>query len=378
MKQQLNTRLAAIGLMVTTLGLHPAAAEEEATVVVGQARPSAIHTVELPGSFEPYEDAFLYAKVTGYVAKVKVDIGDRVAAGAALVELEIPEMEPALGRAEADVLAAEAALEQVDAQIRRDGITYQRLAELQAQEPLAVTQQDVDMAAADLQVAEASARSAKAEISVAEAKLMELEALMAYAVIRAPFDGVVAQRLVAPGALVVAGADGGDPVMEVAREDRLRLVLAVPESIVSQTRPGIHTQITVDAVPGRIFEAKISRCAGPLSPDTRTMRAEIDMDYQQGLLRPGMYATVRLEFGGGPGNLSVPASLVRHDADGEAFVWTVEDGKVAKTLIEIARDDGASAVIQAGLGPRTSIVLEGPNDLQEGQPVRVATATEAR
>ena len=107
------------------------------------------------------------------------------------------------------------------------------------------------------------------------------------------------------------------------------------------------------------------------------MRTEIDLAVQEGLLRPGMYATVRLELGGGPGELSVPASIVRHDGNGQSFVWTVRDGTVAKTPVEIVRDDGASAVISAGLQPETAIVLEGPAQLSEGQPVSIVAATEA-
>ena len=376
MKRQSRTRLAVICLMATTLAPHPAGAADTVAVVVGQPGQPEPHTFELPGSFEPYEDAMLYAKVTGYVSRVHVDIGHRVASGTPLVQLDIPEMEPALRRARADVLATEAALEKADAQIRRDRITHERLAELQRREPLAVTQQDVDMAAADLQESEAAAHSADAEISVARAKLEELEAQMAYAVIRAPFQGVVVQRFVDPGALVVSGADGGLPVLEVVREDRLRLVLAVPEPIVPQIRNGMHAQITVDALPGRTFEAAISRFSGALTRDTRTMRAEIDLESEQGLLKPGMYATVRLELGSEPGELSVPASVVHVDGEGHSFVWTVRDGTVAKTPVEVARDNGASAVIAAGLRPETAIVLEGPAELREGQPVSIVAATE--
>ncbi len=257
------------------------------------------------------------------------------------------------------------------AQAERDRITYQRLSGLQASEPLAVTQQDVDMAEAGLQVSEATAKSAKAELSVTQAELEELEALMAYAVIRAPFDGVVAQRFIHRGALVVSGADGGDPVLEVAREDRLRLVLSVPEAVVAQTRPGLETEITVDAIPGRTFTGVLSRCAGVLAPGTRSMRAEIDMSNEGGFLRPGMYATIRLQLGGDGEQLSVPASLIRHDGEGRAFVWTVRDGVAERTSIEIARDDGVSAVIRAGLRPESLVVVEAPPDLREGQAVRV-------
>ena len=358
-------------LAVILIGLTSGArGEDAATVVVSRPEPASGQEVELPGSFEAYERALLYARVTGYVGRVRVDIGDQVAQGAALVELDLPEMQPALGRAKADVVAAEAALQKAQAQAERDRITYQRLSGLQASEPLAVTQQDVDMAEAGLQVSEATAKSAKAELSVTQAKLKELEALMAYAVIRAPFDGVVAQRFIHRGALVVSGADGGDPVLEVAREDRLRLVLSVPEAVVSQTRPGLETEITVDAIPGRTFTGVLSRCAGVLAPGTRSMRAEVDMGNEGGLLRPGMYATIRLQLGGDGEQLSVPASLIRHDGDGRAFVWTVRDGVAERTSIEIARDDGASAVIR-GLRPESLVVVEAPPDLREGQAVRV-------
>lgn len=371
MRQAPRMFLAALAFALAIPGA--AAAEQAATVVITTPRPAPPRTVELPGSFEPYEDALLFARVTGYVARVHVDIGQRVKAGTPLVQLDIPEMQSTLVRARADVRAAEAALELADAQIGRDRTTHERLAELQAREPRAVTQQDVDMAAADLQVSQAAAHSAEARIAVSLAKLEELKTLMTYATISAPFDSVVTQRLVDPGALVVAGADGGKPVLEVVREDRLRLVLAVPESIVNQVHEGVPALIAVDALPGQTVTGTISRYAGTLSRDTRTMRAEIDIDHHGGLLKPGMYATVQLLLDSGSDQLSVPASLVHHDGNGDPFLWTVRDGAVAKTPIQIARDDGAYTVIRSGIGPETEIVLEGPTGIHEGQPVQVAS-----
>ncbi len=377
MKDRFSASLST-AIIVMILGFLNARAEDAVTVVVGEPRSTQPHTVELPGGFESYEDADLYAKVTGYVSKVHVDIGDRVPAGTPLVLLDIPEMKPTLERARADVFAAEAALEKAKAQVRRDGITRDRLSDLQVREPLAVTQQDVDMAEADLEVSRAAERSATAEISVARAKVEELEALMDYAVIRAPFEGVVAKRLVDPGELVVSGADGGNPLLQVVREDWLRLVLAVPESIVPQTRVGTEAMISVGALSGLEFGATITRCSDSLSRDTRTMRAEIDVDNRKGSIRPGMYAKVRLEVGHGRGQLSVPTSVIRRDNEGQPFVWTVRDGAAAKARVEIARDDGISAVIATGLRPDTTIVLEGSAQLREGQPVRVAGREEGR
>ena len=111
-------------LAVILIGLTSGArGEDAATVVVSHPEPTSGQEVELPGSFEAYERALLYARVTGYVGRVRVDIGDQVAQGAALVELDLPEMQPALGRAKADVVAAEAALQKAQAQAERDRIT---------------------------------------------------------------------------------------------------------------------------------------------------------------------------------------------------------------------------------------------------------------
>lgn len=356
--------------------IHGADGQVVPTVVVTRPETASGREVELPGSFEPYQQVLLHAKVTGYVARVHADIGDRVTRGTALVELDVPEMKPALIRAQADVVAAEAAQQKAQSQAERDRITYQRLSDLQTSEPLAVIQQDVDMAAAELQVSEAVVRSARAEVAVAQAKIGELKALMAYAVIRAPFDGVVIRRFIHPGALVVSGADGGEPVLEVVREDRLRLVLAIPEPVVPFIRAGIPVEITLDVLPQRIFTATVTRYAGALTPDTRTMRTEIDMDSQEGLLRPGMYATVRLRLGGDEGLLSVSSALIRHEEDGGAFLWTVRDGVVEKTSVEISRDDGVFAVIRTGLQQESLVVLEGPTDLDAGQAVSIRERTE--
>ncbi len=358
---------------------HPSAggvADDAPAVVAVPPSEVAVREVELPGSFEPYERALLYAKVTGYVSKLEVDIGDRVRSGAPLLRLDIPEMESTIERARADVDSARTALQKAEAEVRRSRITHERLSGLQKTEPLAVMEQDVDMAEADLQVAEATVRTTQAEISVAEARLQELMTLMGYAVLRAPFPGVITRRLVDTGALVVSGDDGGEPVLEIVREDRLRLVLAIPEPVVPETRPGLAAEIHLDSLPDCTFQGTISRVAGALTQDTRTMRAEIDMDSHDGRLRPGMYATVRLLLEGSEsGGLGVPASAVRRDGDGQAWLWTVAGGVAARTNVTVAREDGITAVIRAGLRPDVLVVTDAPATLRDGEEVRVVAST---
>lgn len=362
-------------LLLPAVGAYRAAGEDGSanvpSVVVGRPAPTTARTIELPGSFEPWEDAMLYAKVTGYASKVRVNIGERVQAGQALVELDIPEMDPEVERARADVASAEAQLRVARAEAELAAITFRRLSELHAEEPMAVMRQDVDVAHAERQVAEARVDAAAAELQVDRANLARFEALMAYSVIRAPFDGIVVRRLAHPGDLVVSGSDGGDPVLEVARDDRLRLVLAVPEAIAGEMKEGLKASIQVDSVPGQTFEGFVTRFSGLLTPDTRVMRTEIDMDDHDGTLRPGMYATVRLELADpNAKTLSVPASIIRMDGDG-TFVWTLQDGVATKTAVKVVRDDGDRAVIAAGLEPDSLVVLAAPRDLREGQAVRI-------
>jgi RND family efflux transporter MFP subunit len=263
---------------------------------VGLAAQDAVREIVLPGSFEPFQEIALHANVTGYVGRVRVDIGDVVQPGAELARLDMPEMEAEIKQAEAEVLAMEAELRRAKAEAGLAQIKHRRVAEVQSREPLAVTQQDVDIAGGELEVAQARLHSADARLAVAEARKAHLLALASYGTIRAPFHAVVVRRHVHPGALVVAGADGGGPLFELVSAERLRLVVPVPESAAPAVRPGLRAEIEVDALPGRSFVAEVSRTAGVLSDDTRTMRVEIDMSTEGGLLTSGMYASVRFEL----------------------------------------------------------------------------------
>jgi len=255
-----------------------------------------VREIVLPGSFEPFEEIVLHANITGYVGKVLVDIGDVVQPGAELARLELPEMEAEIQQAEAEVLAMQAGVRRAQAQVALARINHRRVADVQSREPLAVTQQDVDLAKGELEVAQAELASAEAQLAVARARQVHLAALASYGIIRAPFKALVVRRHVHPGALVVAGADGGMPLFELASAERLRLVVPVPESAAPAVRPGIRAEIEVDALPGRSFIAEVSRTAGALSDDTRSLRVEIDMGTEGGLLTSGMYASVRLEL----------------------------------------------------------------------------------
>ena len=331
-----------------------AVAEPPLVVAIRPAETDVQQTLTLAGSIEPYERAALHARVSGYLERLHVDIGDFVTAGQVLAELSVPEEESRLQRAEAVAVRARASGDLAEA-------THGRMLALRGKEPGAVSEQDLDVAAAELEVA-------RAEMKVAEAEVAGLRSILAYATLRAPFGGTVATRSYDVGALIAAGDLGGPPVLEIVRTDRVRLVFDVPDVIAVHVEPGQVVEFTLAAFPAETFRGEISRCANTLRASTRTMRVEVDLDSRNGKLRPGLFATVRFAYRNIPGALTLPASVLRL-ADGEVAVFTVVDGSVSRVPVTILQDSGAE--VRGDLDPTVPVVLSGPSRLAEGQAVRV-------
>ena len=332
-------------------------------VIVNPARDEVKQSLMLPGSLEPYEKAALYAKVTGFLEKVYVDIGDVIKRGDMLARLTVPEALSELKRAEAEVVKAKA-------NAGLAVITYRRLADLQTLEPGAITQQDVDLASAQLGIA-------RAEVQVSEATVTRFRTLLSYTTIRAPFAGTVKRRFADTGMLITAGATNSEPIVEVVRTDKLRLVIYIPESLASYVRRGQKVLFTLDAFPGESFERTVSRIAGALMEDTRNMRVEIDIDNASGKFLPGMYATVHLAFKDISDALTIPATAVQVK-EGKTWICTVEDGGIHWIPVTILQDDGAEVVVAGELRPGAAVVVAGPTLLEEGQKVQMRKEGETK
>jgi len=359
-------RLAPFLLMAAT---SVGAAEDPTVVVAWPQRRDVQLTTALPGNIEPFEAVQLHARVTGYVEDVLVDIGDLVTAGDALVRLTIPEMKPDLGRAQAELQAAQARLVRARAEADLAATEAERMTESHSRLPGAVTGQDVDVAVARRAVAEAGVALATAEESLAMASVTRLEVLMSYATIRAPFDGVVTDRMVDTGALAVQGDDSGAPLLTVMRTDRLRLAIDVPERVAPLVEPGEDMTFTVDALPGQAFRTQVTRTARSLSPASRRMRVEGDIT-QPTDCRPGMYARVTLRYGQLSDALAVPSRALRTKA-GATIVFEATNDILEEVAVSVAEDDGAWAIVSSsGLSAESAVVVDGPPGLRAGQPVQ--------
>jgi RND family efflux transporter MFP subunit len=131
---------------------------------------------------------------------------------------------------------------------------------------------------------------------------------------------------------------------------------------------GAPVSLTVDAFPGRVFTARVSRLAGGVDPQTRTLPVEIDIDNPGHVLRPGMYATATVNAGSQRA-LVVPLTAIV-TVGTENYVWAVADGRTTQRQVTVGRETGAIVEITSGLTTADTIVFRGSDQVREGQVVK--------
>jgi membrane fusion protein (multidrug efflux system) len=296
-----------------------------------------------------YQEATLYAKVPGYLKTITVDKGDQVKEGQLLAEIEVPELLADRVRYEAEVEVTQ--------------IDYQRITEAQKKAPDLVMPQSVD--------------AAKGRYKVAKANLERVETLLSYAKIVAPFSGIVTRRSVDPGAFIPAATSSSAAqsaaVATLMDFTTVRVQVAVPEPECPFIKNGLPVQVTVSELPGRAFPGKVTRYSHALDEATKTMLTEIEIPNPDGVLLPGMYASVKIAVQRKADALLLPAESLVFEKT-KASVFVVADSKAKKVPVKTGFNDGVSVEILDGLNPSDQVVLAGKQTLADGQPVQVAAA----
>ncbi len=350
-------------------------------------------TIEQPGTIEAFQQTPVYAKIAGYVEKVHKDIGERVREGDLLAELSVPEMVEDLKRKEARVVQAKAGVQQAKktlaaaaanvnsakAQVREAQAGRQvaqaeyerfKLQHSRLEGATGVVQKDAvdearfrrDAAGATVVQAEAKIKSAEAlqfeseakrdkaeaDITAAEANLEvvkadrdQTKALLGYAKIPAPFDGIVTRRSVDKGHFVQPAASSGsrgEPLFEVVQKDIMRVFVDVPEADAVLVHRGDPVRVHVQALRGQDFKGEITRTSWSLDTKTRTLRAEIDLRNPEEKLRPGMYAYATITAA--KANVwRLPATAVVTRGE-RSFCYRVENGRAVRMLVQVGTRDG--------------------------------------
>jgi RND family efflux transporter MFP subunit len=253
-----------------------------------------------------------------------------------------------------------------------------------ARAALAAGRAQIQTKKAKLAAAEAELKVAESRTKVAQAEVERLEAMVGFATIRAPFDGVITKRWVHSGATV---KDAGMPLLTVMRTDVMRVILDIPERDVPHIRaagkpspgePGNRVTLRIPAlqgaVPGGEFQGRVTRLALALDPVTRTMRTEVHLDNRSGLLRAEMTGTAQVVLGEREHVLTVPSSALARTGD-KVEVFFVADpvgeprrGTVKRAAVELGLDDGMRVEIRKGLTGQELVIVRGNGVIRVGDP----------
>jgi RND family efflux transporter MFP subunit len=326
-------------------------------------------TIELPGEFQPFLSVSLHAKVPGYVDRVLVDRGSDVRQGQLLVELSAPEIAAQIAEAESKVLAAESDRLQAEAQLAAAQSTYGHL-KMAAETPGAVAGNELTQVEKQIEAAQALVRSREQAIRAAQAAVRAHKDMQAYLRITAPFDGVVTDRLVHPGALVGPASDA--VLLVIQQVSHLRLVVAVPEEDIGGIAIGARVEFRVPAYPEKTYSGSVARVAHALDPKTRTMPVELDVVNRDDSLSPGMYPTVKWPVRRSRPAIFVPKTSVVTTTE-RTFVVRDRNGRAEWVDVRKGSSDGDLIEVTGSLQAGDLVVRRATDEMREGAALQVST-----
>jgi RND family efflux transporter MFP subunit len=328
--------------------------------------------LSLPGELRPYQSVDIYARITGFVRSVRVDRGSRVRTGELLAELEAPELLAQRAEAQSKLQAAEAQLGVARSKAEADAGTHDRL-RAAAAVPGVVAGNDVLIAEKAVESSRSQVAAAQQNIEAARQALNAIRELESYLRVTAPFDGVVTERNVHPGALVgPAGGQAAAPLMRVVDAARLRLVVPVPEAYSAEVQPGADIPFSVAAYPGQTWSGTVARIARSVDVGSRTMAVELDVVNRDGRLAPGTFCQVQWPVRRAEPSLFVPTGSVANTTD-RTFVIRIRDGKAEWVDVKTGLTSGPLVEVFGDLRPGDEIAGRGTDELRPGTEVRTRT-----
>jgi len=353
----------------TAAAQPPAAAPASAPVEVVRVMSKAVdRQVKLPGEFQPYLAVPIYAKLAGFVKRVAVDRGSTVRQGQVLMTLEAPEMQANIVEAQAKAQALGLQKAEAEAKLAGAQSTYDRLKAASAT-PGVVAENDVVVAQKTAEAAQALVRSYEDSIKAAQAQVQSVKDLEQYLTLKAPFDGVITERNVHPGALVGPGT-GSTPLLRLHQISRLRLVVAVPEALVGAMVKGARVAFTVPAYPGETFYGVLNLMAHDLDEKTRTMPVELDVKNADLRLGAGMYPEVQWPVRRPQPSLLVPPTSIVTTTE-RTFVVRVNNGVAQWVNVGRGARVGDLIEVFGALKEGDTILRRGTDEVREGAKVTV-------
>jgi len=318
-------------------------ASQLAVNVVSAQRDGKPKDLILPGTFQAFKSTTIFPRSNGYVKDWKVDIGDDVKEGQLLATIETPDLDQQVAQAKANYQLAK--------------VTADRWRDLVQKK--VVSNQEYD-------------QNEKA-YEASKAGYEQLQKLQSFEQIVAPFSGKISARFIDFGTLVTAGSNSttGTALFNIVQSDPLRVYVFAPQENAPSIHEGLTAKILLEEYPGQEFDGMVTRTAGALDPQSRTMQVEVQVPNHDGKLYAGMYGEVKFLLTDKNAPIVVPANAFQFGTKGPQ-VATIENGdRVHWQNIRVGRDFGDQIEVLDGLKENTKVVINPTDDLREGLQVEV-------
>ena len=307
------------------------------------------------GTLQPVRQATVKAKVSGDVRQITVRDGDSVQVGQMLVRVDTADLD-------ARVLERQGQLQSAKAQLALAEKTNAMNQKLLKQN--FISQNASDNAESSLEVAKGNVQASEAQLRVAQNALKD-------SVATAPLTGIVAKRHVQPGEKVAFDS----PLVTIVDLKDMELQALVPSGDIPELSPGMTVDLSVDGFTDRKFTGRIERINPSTEAGTRAILVFVGIPNPAQALRGGMFATGRIALAAGAPVPTLPATAVRTEA-GQSYVWTIQDGKLAKRVVLVGRrdEDAGRVELKTVLPPKTPVLAARFDNLKDGAPVLVRAA----
>jgi RND family efflux transporter MFP subunit len=346
----------------------------------------------LAGQFQPYQVVDVHPKVSGYMSRINVDIGDIVHEGQTLAVLEVPELKAELQQTvfqlqqtKEEITRAQHEIYRAEAEHAALHAASDRLKQAAAGRPGLIAQQELDDAEAKDLSSEAQVDAAKSAMAAAQEHTgaaqsdnQRVEALHNYTNVTAPLDGVVIWRYADTGALIQGGTNSNDqalPIVRISQSNLLRLRIPVPEDDVRYVHVGDQLQVRVDAI-GRSFTGKIVRFTREVNFETRSMETEVDVENKDLSIAPGMYANTLLQLAQRTNVVTIPVEALVLNGQQETVYELDGSNHVHIRNVTVGLQGSKLAEISSGLSPGDRVVIGGQDKYQENEAVSALDTTE--
>lgn len=308
-------------------------------------------SIRLPASLAAYQKVSIYPRINGFVQRINVDRGTKVRKGEVLLVLEAPEVTQ-------QYYAAKSKYLQASAMFASSKDNYERT--------LATSEEPGTISPHDLALSKSKMLADSALMNSEQANFRAQEVNLSYLIVTAPFDGVITERNIHPGALIGPDTKVDDkPMLLLEQEDKLRLILQVPEMYSAQLADKSSIAFEVNAIRGQTFQGTISRQAGALNDKYRSEAVEIDVQNANRLLKAGMYAEVLLPLKGSAQALLVPSSAVVTSTE-RKYVIVVKDNYTRWVDVEEGNHHNDSTEVFGQLHVNDQVVAVATDEIKEG------------